>query len=62
MEFLKAQIMKKFTFCFILFLFIFITSCRQGNKQIPRTSLKVGPQSDGSILLPTNQLLRPAGL
>ncbi|MCD6202565.1 MAG: hypothetical protein J7K46_12230 [Bacteroidales bacterium] len=54
--------MKKFTFCFILFLFIFITSCRQGNKQIPRTSLKVGPQSDGSILLPTNQLLRPAGL
>jgi len=24
-------------------------------------SIKVGPQPDGSILVPTNQLLRPAG-
>jgi len=45
----------------ILLLFILIISaCSSGNQKEPLIR-NVGPQSDGSVLVPSNQLLRPAG-
>lgn len=52
--------MKNFIFCFCLLLFS-LSGCQKKN-QVDTASLKVGPQPDGSILVPSNQLLRPAGL
>ena len=49
--------MKKLIF-FSLFTFLLI-SCHQ--KKEENKVIRVGPQPDGSILVPTNQLLRPAG-
>ncbi len=46
----------------ITFLILLLTQCQHEPEQ--KDSLanrKVGPQPDGSILVPTNQLLRPAG-
>ncbi|MDX2443217.1 MAG: bifunctional YncE family protein/alkaline phosphatase family protein [Bacteroidales bacterium] len=46
----------------IIFLILLLTQCQSEPEQ--KDSLanrKVGPQPDGSILVPTNQLLRPAG-
>jgi YVTN family beta-propeller protein len=57
--------MRKTKFCLVsffaiqIFLGYQITSARS---QSEFDALKVGPQPDGSILVPTNQLLRPAGL
>jgi YVTN family beta-propeller protein len=52
--------MKTFIFCLSLLVFS-LSGCHKKN-QLETASLKVGPQSDGSILVPSNQLLRPAGL
>ncbi len=43
------------------FLVLFLCACQNEQGQVKQTALKVGPQPDGSILVPTNQLLRPAG-
>ncbi len=45
---------------FLLLLLILITGCRREDK-VSDDYRKVGPQPDGSILVPSNQLLRPAG-
>ena len=52
---------KKELLLFIFIVFLLLGSCRK-SEQVKHISLKVGPQSDGSILVPTDQLLRPAGL
>ena len=54
--------MKKTTISitFILLLLALITGCRRNDK-VSNDYRKVGPQPDGSILVPSNQLLRPAG-
>jgi YVTN family beta-propeller protein len=44
----------------ILFMLVMIFSCNV-RKEEAVPNLKVGPQPDGSILVPSNQLLRPAG-
>ena len=41
-------------------LLILISGCVR-NERNTQQNLKVGPQPDGSILVPSNQLLRPAG-
>ncbi|MGE5421174.1 MAG: alkaline phosphatase family protein [Chloroflexota bacterium] len=46
---------------FILVMVALFSSCNTGNEKAV-IDLKVGPQPDGSILVPSNQLLRPAGL
>ncbi len=55
--------MKNISFLGIItFLILLLTQCQSEPEQ--KDSLanrKVGPQPDGSILVPTNQLLRPAG-
>ena len=55
--------MKKTCYITGLVLFVLILSqCKIDTEQRNKFStLKVGPQPDGSILVPTNQLLRPAG-
>ena len=49
----------------VFYIFLFIASMvYPGTKMEAQNNLgykKVGPQGDGSILIPTNQLLRPAG-
>jgi len=45
----------------ILFIFIVLLSILKSEAQNNVKTIKVGPQHDGSILVPTNQLLRPAG-
>ena len=40
-------------------LFIFVATAVQAQSQ--PVNLKIGPQPDGSVLVPSNQLLRPAG-
>jgi YVTN family beta-propeller protein len=40
-------------------LFIFVATAVQAQNQ--PVTLKIGPQPDGSVLVPSNQLLRPAG-
>jgi YVTN family beta-propeller protein len=44
---------------FLVLLLIVSASCQ--NKKEQTFNLKIGPQPDGSILVPSNQLLRPAG-
>ena len=44
----------------MLLLLALITGCRRNDKE-SNDYRKVGPQPDGSILVPSNQLLRPAG-
>lgn len=55
--------MKNQTFPFLFLLFsLFLASCQpQAGEKNDLSTRKVGPQPDGSILVPTNQLLRPAG-
>ena len=55
--------MKKISYITGLVLFVLILNqCKIDTEQKNKFStLKVGPQPDGSILVPTNQLLRPAG-
>ena len=49
-------------FGFLALLVLMLTSCQVETQQKDELSTrKVGPQPDGSILVPTNQLLRPAG-
>ncbi len=48
-------------FSVILFMFLVLLSARQSRAQDNVKNIKVGTQPDGSILVPTNQLLRPAG-
>lgn len=50
----------KFT-AFLLAFLLAISSCSNKEERITNI-MKVGPQPDGSILVPSNQLLRPAGL
>lgn len=45
----------------VLFALVAFSSCNN-RKEEALIDLKVGPQPDGSILVPSNQLLRPAGL
>ncbi len=55
---MKKQLIYAVSFLFLLFL----TACQPETKEKnDHLSRKVGPQPDGSILVPTNQLLRPAG-
>lgn len=51
----------KYLFAFVLLVTIFLSINREVFPQSGLASKKVGPQPDGSILVPTNQLLRPAG-
>ena len=53
----KNNLNIKFIYLILCFL---ISSCNRDNQK-PYSLMKVGPQSDGSILVPSNQLLRPAG-
>ena len=46
---------------FSLILIVLIFGCDNNSKIIISDQRKIGPQPDGSILVPTNQLLRPAG-
>ena len=49
-------------FGFLTLLVLMLTRCQvETPQQDELSSRKVGPQPDGSILVPTNQLLRPAG-
>ena len=48
-----------FFFCLFFFILIFSLSPLQSQDRLK--TQKVGPQADGSILVPTNQFLRPAG-
>lgn len=53
--------MKKFIL--LAWIFVLVTSSFQITKaQNDSKNIKVGPQPDGSFLVPSNQLLRPAGL
>ena len=46
----------------LILLVLILGQCKVGTEQNDRISTRtVGPQADGSILVPTNQLLRPAG-
>ncbi|HBE39899.1 MAG TPA: hypothetical protein DDW27_01590 [Bacteroidales bacterium] len=45
---------------FLLLILVLITGCGRDAK-VSNDYRKVGPQPDGSILVPSNQLLRPAG-
>ena len=45
----------------ILLLTFFIVTCTTSHKETTVPPPTVGPQPDGSILVPTNQFLRPAG-
>jgi len=50
------------TFTIILFFSFLLIQCTIKTHEISKNSTKlIGPQPDGSILVPTNQLLRPAG-
>ncbi len=51
---LKIKIINLAIICLLL------ASCKSDNQK-PYSLLKVGPQPDGSILVPSNQLLRPVG-
>ncbi len=42
-------------------IFLALLSFQRSEAQINVKNIKVGPQADGSILVPSNQLLRPAG-
>ncbi len=55
--------MKKISFITALTVVVLLLSqCRFDTEQNDNLSnLTIGPQPDGSILVPTNQLLRPAG-
>jgi YVTN family beta-propeller protein len=46
----------------VFFLMLATMPALKSNGQIDAGNIRVGPQSDGSILVPTNQSLRPAGL
>jgi YVTN family beta-propeller protein len=46
----------------IFFMLFVLLSALKSEAQNDVENIKVGPQPDGSILVPTNQLLRPAGL
>ncbi len=55
--------MKKIIFLFaVTGSFLLLTCCHENKQETVGGSLKIGPQPDGSILVPTDQLLRPAGL
>ncbi len=44
------------------FFSLIVTACSTKNKQLENTDTrKIGPQADGSFLVPSNQLLRPEG-
>jgi len=45
----------------LLFSLLFINCSNQSNKDTLNSNLLVGSQPDGSVLVPTNQFLRPAG-
>jgi YVTN family beta-propeller protein len=45
---------------FFFLILVLISGCTSNNRKNPEDQ-KVGPQKDGSILVPSNQLLRPAG-
>ncbi len=51
----------KTRFLIVLAFILIITSCNTDKKNKITDVRKIGPQPDGSILVPTNQLLRPAG-
>ena len=51
----------KSLFVFVLLVTVFFLFNREVFPQSELASKQVGPQPDGSILVPTNQLLRPAG-
>ena len=55
--------MKRISFLSTLTLLLLVLSQCQNEteQQSPLATRTVGPQADGSILVPTNQLLRPAG-
>ena len=51
-----------FQFAGVMLFVLFFSQCRNETEQKGKLSTSmVGPQPDGSILVPTNQLLRPAG-
>ena len=50
----------KFQILLLFVVFIVLSGCL-GDNQKTSGNQKVGPQPDGSILVPSNQLLRPAG-
>ena len=50
----------KIRILFIVTVFLLLTGCKNKVDQINDIK-ELGPQSDGSILVPSNQLLRPAG-
>jgi YVTN family beta-propeller protein len=53
--------MKKFTSLVWILVFL-VSSFHKAEAQNDSKNIKVGPQHDGSFLVPSNQLLRPAGL
>ena len=53
--------MKKFISVIWIFVLV-ISSLQNSEAQNDNKSIQVGPQPDGSFLVPSNQLLRPAGL
>jgi YVTN family beta-propeller protein len=50
----------KFSVPMLLVLILMVSGCARDSKSDQRNQM-VGPQPDGSILVPSNQLLRPAG-
>lgn len=64
LQIIKEEVMKmnrmKISVSFLFFILVLISGCKRKD-QNPISSQKVGNQPDGSILVPTNQLLRPAG-
>ncbi|MEZ5104804.1 MAG: beta-propeller fold lactonase family protein [Draconibacterium sp.] len=49
-------------YCYIGILLVVLFSFQGTFAQIESRNIQVGPQKDGSFLVPSNQLLRPAGL
>jgi len=52
---------KKISLCNLILCLVLVSGCNRKD-QNSGSIQKVGPQPDGSILVPSNQLLRPAGL
>jgi YVTN family beta-propeller protein len=47
--------------CLSVLSLVLLSACFRGQKQ-SEGGIRIGPQADGSVLVPSNQLLRPAGL
>ncbi|MCD6346708.1 MAG: bifunctional YncE family protein/alkaline phosphatase family protein [Bacteroidales bacterium] len=52
---------KRFTIIALAVILLIVFATQHSEAQNKYKNIKVGPQSDGSILVPSNQLLRPAG-